>query len=201
VLVDPTIPGQYQRFARVAPNFTKYAAAGRAESAGFARSCVDALRSGDKDRKLPAGCPPSIAAFYPPPVIAALTPMQSDPNRVQTQSSMVEEMVRDTELGVKAGRNYGDLPLIVLSAPGDDDTLPAGAPRAFSFPPGTDPAVLREVPLLERELTLGHDEIARLSTRGSKREVRGTGHSIHVFRPGIVVSAVGEVIEQAGGTH
>jgi pimeloyl-ACP methyl ester carboxylesterase len=35
-----------------------------------------------------------------------------------------------------------------------------------------------------------HDEIARLSTRGSNQIVPGAGHDIHVDNPGAVVEAV-----------
>jgi hypothetical protein len=48
---------------------------------------------------------------------------------------------------------------------------------------------------MARELQLGHDALARLSTRGSKRVVLGTGHYIPLFKPDVVVSATKEVVE------
>jgi pimeloyl-ACP methyl ester carboxylesterase len=197
VLVDPTIPGQYQRFARVAPRFTAYAAEGRRAAHAAAAACAEALRSKGGGLALPKGCPPAISPTYPPSVVAALAPLQADPRRVITQSSMIEQMVASTRLAVKPRRNYGNVPLVVLSAPADDTTRPAGAPTAFSFPPGTDPRILGEVPALAAELDAGQAELARLSSAGVKREVLGAGHRIPLFRPDAVVSTVLEMVRRA----
>jgi pimeloyl-ACP methyl ester carboxylesterase len=201
VLVDPTIPGQYQVFARVAGNFTAFANRGRAQSVAAAKSCALFLSSGKANNSPPTGCPPAIASFYPQPVVKALTPLQSDAARVLAQSSMVEQMVHSTLLGLNPRRNYGSMPLIVLSAPANDASVPAGQPTAFSFPPDINPAVLAEVPNMARELQLGHDKLAKLSTRGSMRIVLGTGHQIPLFRPEIVVSTIREVVELARGLN
>jgi pimeloyl-ACP methyl ester carboxylesterase len=196
VLVDPTIPGQYQRFARIAPYFTAYVAEGRRAAHVAALACADALRSKVADAALPTGCPPPVPRPFPS-VVAALTPLQADPQRVLTQSSMVEQMANSTRRAVKAGRNFGDVPLVVLSAPAGDKTLPPGAPPAFSFPPGTDRRILDEVPALARELESGQEELARLSSVGVKRDVLGAGHRIPLFKPDAVVSTVREMIRRA----
>ncbi len=199
VLVDPTIPGQYQIFAKVAENFTNFANRGRAEGVAAAKACASFLRSGNTTGTAPAGCPPPISPFYPPSVIKALSPLQSDPARVLAQSSMVEQMVHSTQLGLNPRRNYGSMPLVVLVAPTDDTSVPAGLPTAFSFPPDVDPAVLAEVPKMASELQLGRDILAKLSTRGSRRFVLGTGHYIQQFRPDVVVSTTREVVESGRG--
>jgi pimeloyl-ACP methyl ester carboxylesterase len=197
VLVDPTFPSQYQRFARVAPRFTEEAARGRAESRAASTACAEALSALAPGRQLPPGCPPLVSQTYPRPIVAALDPLQSDPQRVLTQSSMTQQMFHSTELGLNPRRNYGDVPLIVLSAPADDSTVPPGVPMAFSFAPGTDPRILDEVPVLARELSGGHDELARLSSKGSKRVILGSGHMIQLIKPEIVISAVTGVVKQA----
>lgn len=195
VLVDPTIPGQYQRFGKVAPNFSAYAARGWAEGGAAARACANALRSGTA--AIPSGCPPIIPPTYPPAVIGALNPLLRQPERVLTQSSMIEQMAQSTKAGMNPHRNYGDLPLIVLSAAIADDKLPPDRPSAFTFPSNVDPRVTAEIPSMMRELSLGHDGLAALSSRGSKRIVRGVGHRIPLYKPDLVISATLEVIEQA----
>ena len=42
-----------------------------------------------------------------------------------------------------------------------------------------------------------HDELAKLSTAGSNRVVRGANHYIQFDKPGVVVDAVGEVVAAA----
>lgn len=195
VLVDPTFPGQYQRFAKLAPHFTEEAARGRTEAAAAGLACAKALVAHALEGA--PGCPPAVPPFYPAAIIAALTPLQAEPQRVMTQSSMVTEMVRDTELALNPGRTYGNIPLIVLSAPADDATVPPGVPVAFAFAPGTDPRILLEIPLLAREMSAGHTELALLSSNGAKRVVLGTGHQIPLIRPELVISTVNEVVEGA----
>jgi pimeloyl-ACP methyl ester carboxylesterase len=197
VLVDPSFPGQYQRFAKLAPHFTEEAARGRAEAAAVGLACAQALAAQALESARPRNCPPAIPPFYPAVIIAALTPLQDQPQRVTTQSSMVTEMFRDTELGLNPSRTYGNIPLIVLSAPADDATVPPGAPVAFDFAPGTDPRVLAEVPILAREMSAGHSELALLSSMGSKRVILGVGHQIPLIRPESVISAVAEVVQAA----
>jgi pimeloyl-ACP methyl ester carboxylesterase len=197
VLVDPTIPGQYQRFARIAPHFTAYAREGRVATHAAAAACAKALRANLAAASRPPNCPPTISPTYPPSVVAALTPLQGDPRRVLTQSSMIEQMENSTRLGLKRGRHYGDIPFVVLSAPAEDKTRPPGAPTAFSFPPGTDQRILDEVPALEGELAAGQAELARLSSAGLKRDILGAGHRIPLFKPDAVVSTVLAMVRQA----
>jgi pimeloyl-ACP methyl ester carboxylesterase len=197
VLVDPSFPDQYQRFAKLAPYFTEEAARGRAQAGAAALACAQALTALAVEVSRPPNCPPTVPPFYPAAIIAALTPLQAEPQRVLTQSSMVTEMVHDTELAVNPNRTYGSIPLIVLSAPADDATVPPGAPVAFAFAPGTDPRIFAEIPILARAMSAGHSELALLSSNGSKRVVRGVGHQIPLIRPDLVISTVNEVIERA----
>jgi len=62
-------------------------------------------------------------------------------------------------------------------------------------PPGKPQSELNKA--AEREVNAMHDEIAKLSTRGSNRLVPGAGHSIHVDKPRAVIEATLDVLKQA----
>jgi pimeloyl-ACP methyl ester carboxylesterase len=197
LLVDPTIPGQYQNFEQIAPHFTRFARSGRATGTAAALACAKALRNRLPEPERPGGCPPPIPPIYPQDVISALTPYQASPDHILTQSSLVTTMERSTKLGMNARRNYGDIPLVILSAPADDTTVPAGIPTAFSFPPDIDPVVLEEVPRMAAAIAAGHAALAKLSTRGSVRQFLGVGHYIPLIRPDLVIDAINELVEKA----
>ena len=80
--------------------------------------------------------------------------------------------------------HLGNLPLIVLTA--------ANAVSMFGLSPEE-----REVAKTVWETT--HDELARLSDRGVRRDVPDCGHMIQVERPDVVVAAVREVISAGQG--
>jgi len=82
-----------------------------------------------------------------------------------------------------AHRNLGDLPLIVLTA-GRIVWHPAFAAQ--------------EIEAMKRLRILFHEEHAALSSRGTRRDVPDSGHSIHLERPAVVVDAIRDVIIMSG---
>ena len=88
-----------------------------------------------------------------------------------------KDSVEDTE----AQRNYGALPLIVLTAA--DDT---GSP----LPPA-------EMAAIDRVWTAGHARMAGLSSVGVNFVISKSGHFIQMDQPAAVVSAIAEVVSQA----
>jgi pimeloyl-ACP methyl ester carboxylesterase len=78
-------------------------------------------------------------------------------------------------------RSLGALPLIVLTA------------AAPPFP--TPPEHARAIMAMWRA---SHDQLARLSTRGVRRDVPDVGHMIQIERPDVVAAAVREVCAMAG---
>jgi pimeloyl-ACP methyl ester carboxylesterase len=82
-----------------------------------------------------------------------------------------------------ARRDLGPLPLIVLTA------------GRIAWSPEFTSA---EIEAMTRLWTRFHDEHARLSTRGVRRDAPDCGHAIHIERPEVVVEAIREVIASAG---
>jgi pimeloyl-ACP methyl ester carboxylesterase len=81
-----------------------------------------------------------------------------------------------------ARRPLGEMPLIVLTA--------GGAVSMFGLPPA-------EVDAAKAVWETSHDELARFSDRGERRDVPGAGHMVQVERPEVVVAAIREVIAAA----
>ena len=81
-------------------------------------------------------------------------------------------------------RTFGDLPLICLTR----------AVSPYMIPGKTQSALNKAI---EAENLTMQAEVARLSTRGRNRVVRGAGHLIQADKPEAVVDAVFEVLEMA----
>ena len=77
-------------------------------------------------------------------------------------------------------RSYGDLPLIVLTAPAPDSPTPNGP----------DPEFIARGKIV----TDMHDEVARFSSRGVNRAVPGASHRTMISAPQAVIDAVDEVV-------
>ena len=82
-------------------------------------------------------------------------------------------------------RNYGDMPIIVLTS----TNLP-------DLPPGTpDPVSARaKFAPMDAEMHRGHAELAALSSRGVQRPVPDSGHYIQLDQPNALIGAIKEVI-------
>ncbi|MFM7348334.1 MAG: alpha/beta fold hydrolase [Erythrobacter sp.] len=185
VLVDPSIPGQAAKIAAVAPQTARFMEAFQAQILAYVRGCADALSSG---KLTPGGADPDGCLAYPPEVPAALRDalVRADmqPGRFATAASFTDAMHEEMALAVNPRRDLGAMPLIVLTAAEPPD-----------FPPDTPQAVTDEVQAVTVVFRAGHEEIARLSTRGVQRVVPGTSHNIQQIRPEAVVSAVSELVD------
>ena len=98
------------------------------------------------------------------------------------RSEEVNAAVSDEQLR-QARKSFGNLPLAYLTR-GVSPYLVPGKPQSE----------LNKA--TERDVLAMHDEIARLSSRGTNRVVPGAGHSIHVDKPQAVIDAIDEVLTQ-----
>jgi hypothetical protein len=100
----------------------------------------------------------------------------------------------NTDLGsrpaVNPARNYGSMPLVVLSAP-----------RQTELPPGLTPerqALLRaEARATFADDSKGHEELAVLSSIGIRKLVPNVGHFIQADNPDVVIEAIAGIVEAA----
>jgi pimeloyl-ACP methyl ester carboxylesterase len=84
----------------------------------------------------------------------------------------------------RARRHLGTMPLILLTA--------ANAVSMFGFPRA-------ESQTAKALWETTHEELARLSDRGMRRDVPDCGHMIPVERPKAVIAAIREVIAAEAG--
>lgn len=186
VLVDPGIPDQIARFRRAAPAFEATIEASNAKRPELLRKCAlwisrGGIHSGAPD---PGECL-SFPDDYPPALAKSLARLDLSNARWAANISLSEQFAADTHIVVNPRRNYGSLPLIVLTS----SKLPA-------FTANTSPAVIRDAPRLLAELNAAHNELAALSTRGVNRSVPDSGHYIQIEHPEAVLCAVEEVASQ-----
>lgn len=187
VLVDPSIPDQQNRMATAAPAFA--ASMDKYMSNGLALydRCLAGLKSG----KLKLGAPDPDGCLgyppdYPPALTRALATKDTNPLRFTASKSLAQNFASDGEMVADPKRNYGDMPLIVLTAT-KDQKLPPNIPA----PPKEQMAAFHA------EWERGHDQIAALSSRGVNRRVPDATHYIQYDRPQAVIDAVAEVVREA----
>jgi len=187
VLVDPSFPEQHSRLAKVAPVFTASLDHFAAGNLDLYDRCLAGLKSGKL--KLgspdPEGClgyPPD----YPPELTKALATRDTNPLRFTAARSLTKNFEADAGLVSDPKRNFGDMPLIVLTATKDQQL-----PPTISAPPKEQMAAFHA------EWTHAHDEIAALSSRGVNRRVPDASHYIQYDQPQTVIDAVKEVVTAA----
>lgn len=180
VLVDTSVPNQAQRFGEVAPGVVKAEAALTTFNTDRQRACADDLASGKMklDDAQWSACfrfPPELS----PTMVTAFKRIDPDPARMRTKLSLVEHFAANAEAAANPARNYGDLPLVVLTQ-GD-----------ISGPPGAKP---EEIAAMKAGWIAWHDDYAKLSSRGVNLIVRGAGHNIQTDKPEAVIGAVDAVL-------
>ena len=183
VLVDPSTPDQFAVYARVAPLLDEQTKVTMAAGVAEMRKCAADLRDGTvaPGKPDPAGCLRPIPSAYPAALREAIGELDG-PERLETVASFNATVAESAALVVHPARNYGDMPLIVLSA---TDRPPL---------PGVAPDLLAQ--FIEM-INLGHDELAALSTRGVNARVPGATHSIQEVKPQAVIDAIVAVVAQA----
>ena len=94
-------------------------------------------------------------------------------------------LVMSTRLVVDPNRNYGNMPMIVLTST-----------KVPELPPGTPDAASARATFaaMDAEMHRGHAELAALSSRGVQRLVPDSGHYIQLDQPDAVIGAIEEVI-------
>lgn len=103
-------------------------------------------------------------------------------SEAESMSSLSGDPADSDSAQLKAeARDLGPLPMIVLTGADTGGT------------DANDPRVRAGKALWKA----GHDALAACSTRGVSRMVPQSGHSIHLDQPGVVVSAVLEIVEEA----
>lgn len=184
VLIDPSFPGQHMLSRRI------YGAVPDANSTMIVqrmRSCAAEIRSG---RSRLGGPDPSGCFEYPAnfssELSQALGRKVSDPIQYETMASFLSSFPEDSALAMNADRNYGAMPLRVLSAVGP-------IPQSSETP--SDRAA--RIAAFWAEGRRAHAALAALSTRGIHVQVEGADHYIQTSQPRAVIDAVAEVVEQA----
>ena len=181
VLIDPSFPGQFS----VKP-------AGKsdteADRTAYLRKCAANIRSGElnDDTSDPDKCL-AFPLVIPPVMSEALKEKTlGSPLQYETQSSFNSSGPESSRLVVDPNRDYGAMPLIVLSA--------LWEPRI--------PRVILDV--LSPELAHDHERIDRgqqalaaLSINGVHQRVPDTGHYIQKDQPQVVIDAVEKVVSEA----
>ena len=188
VLVDPSIPDQKNRLGQAAPAFAQSMNANTASSLAVYARCIAGLKSGTLKigSKDPDGCL-GYPADYPRDLTLALDQRDLNPLRFAAAESMFQNFDADGPSMINPTRNYGSMPLIVLTATKD----PA------AWPPGFSQAAKDELPAFHALWVRGHDEYAALSSRGVNRRVPDSTHYIQYDQPQVVIDAVDEVVAVA----
>jgi len=196
VLVDPSFPDQETSLSHAAPQHAQYMLSLRNPLADQIRKCSASLKAGalrqggpDPDNCLHPQWPPS----YPPELTTALTKITAEASPAQIQAAWDTLvfftspylLAKDSKLVVNPRRDYGAMPLIVLT-------------RTEFRPPLDFPVAARaEIPAEEAAWNAGHDAIAALSSRGVNARVPGTPHFIHAVKPQVVIDAIEQVVREA----
>lgn len=172
VLIDPSVENQIPIMEKAVPAIAE----GDRRALRQRKACADPARPADIVkycvRPPPASFPPDLAKRF----TAALGLGASQ----TVYSETLSFQDRDSRQVIAERRPLGALPLIVLTRGKLDDDLPP------------DQAAIQARMLMQL-----HDEVAKLSSRGSNRRIDGAGHYIHLDKPDAVVSAVGEVLAAA----
>lgn len=167
VLVDPSGDGQGGRFKAAMPE--AFAALEAEENKVKSLNCVAKLRA-----QLHAQADPLAKDCF-----------SNDADMIESTLSETDAMaVASTEELTESRRQWGDMPLIVLTR-GDYDK---GMPPSFSK---ADRDGMKKIWIAM------HDEMTALSTAGQHRTIEGAGHSIQRDKPLAVIMAVNDVIAAA----
>lgn len=186
VSVDGSFPDQMARFREGPPAIMAFVEAMEAAETERVKRCLLDLQAG----RVTIGSPDpddclQFPSDYPAEISAVMARLESDGRRLATRTSLNDHMDQSSAELANPARDYGDIPLVVLTA----GATPAGVPEP----------VLAAWPQHAAVWMRGHDEVAALSSRGVNRLVPDAGHYIQTDRPDIVIATVIEVVEAARG--
>jgi pimeloyl-ACP methyl ester carboxylesterase len=205
VLVDPDIPDRAAVDERLAPQFAAVSRTLQDQYVKRRQDCAAGLRAGTLKsgtaRFEQCTAPPVPDSF--PQLRAAIARLNADPARLLTQASLENEHYNSSRQISNPQRHYGDMPLIVLTAGRDEESIMGAVAR---LPPGTAGAgTPRELAQLREQITrfiregwnAAHETYAALSSRGRHQLVPDSTHDIAGHQPDVVVSAVIEVLNES----
>jgi pimeloyl-ACP methyl ester carboxylesterase len=186
VLVDPAIPDEAAVRERVAPKFATFGDIAPRTGLKRLRQCAAEIRSNTLKRGTPGfdrcTAQPLPAAFSS--LSVRLAQLNADPARLLTQASAMANAVRSGSEVVNPKRNYGDMPLMVLTA------------GRHPIPPSMPADVREQAALYFRTLASANDAYAALSTRGRNQLVPDSGHLIQLENPAAVIEAINSVLAE-----
>jgi pimeloyl-ACP methyl ester carboxylesterase len=182
VLVDPALPDQDRLARLVAPKYAAFLRDGDDQSAALLKKCAAELKSG----VLSIGSPDPDQCFdyspsFPPELTAALIRLDHNPARLMTEASTHEQFAPSSHIVVNLKRNYGSIPIRVLTASEPLPDTPADA--------------LAARPPFAAEKLRAHRAIAALSTDGIDKVV-ACSHEIQTLKPEVVIDTVVEVVDK-----
>lgn len=177
VLVDPAFPDQAVRLRRAAPKLMAWSESGDRQVFAGVQACIDALKNGTAaGSHLPSDCAGQRRGT-PAPFRAALAAWDRQAAYWETYLSDFVERDRNATETIDPRRTLGERPLVVF---GSGVLRLSGAPAA----------VAEEIPSLQAEIARGHEELARLSTKGAYIPVPRAGHAIMLEKPDLVTEAI-----------
>jgi len=182
VLVDPRGDRVFERLTAAAPSM---AGAGKRDRRQVRRNAVIAAQKPHPGSAQYEGLAATAQPQLTDAVNAALRDATLRPSTWRTIASEGDSLDGASmgELDA-ARRRLGQMPLIVLTA--------ANAVSMFGLPP-------KESEAARAVWETTHEELARLSDRGVRRDVPDCGHMIQVERPDSVVAAIREVAAAGQG--
>jgi pimeloyl-ACP methyl ester carboxylesterase len=189
VFVDPSIPDQDATIERAAPALAAFMEQYHDAGLQQLRSCLESRGAAPsaEGHPVPPPCFPYPSEF-PPELTAELTRLDADRSRTLAFISLEVNFNASSRSLVDRLRRFGNMPLIVLSAAGEEgylSQLPQDARNEF--------------PAFRAAFIQGHRLIAALSTRGVHRAITNSGHYIQNEQPEAVLAAIEEVIRLARG--
>lgn len=183
VMVDSSIPDQVAIMNRVGVQTPDIASNPVVQITGKCAAAIRAgtARMGGPD---PDNCftyPP----FFPDALAKAFGEKVSNPVQYETIGSFLTSANEGGAIVLNPARNYGDMPLLVLTA-------------TVQPPPPDVPAEQRAAwEAFNEEWSRAHDALAALSTRGVNMRVPGADHYIQRSKPQVVIDAVEAVVAEA----
>jgi len=187
VLIDPSVPDQQALLARIAPALAQPRDPATDPLLQLLRKCAADLRNGTAKagRPDPDGCftyPPT----WPPALRAAFAAHASNnPLLFESVASHLMSFPEDSRIAINPARDYGNMPLIVLTA------------TENPVPPDASADVRAQMPLWAEAWNKAHDALAALSKRGINVRVPGANHYIQQSKPQAVIDAVKTVIRES----
>jgi pimeloyl-ACP methyl ester carboxylesterase len=182
LMIDPVVPGWDAIAEQLFPGF-------RVDGDRFVATlaaCESLAAEGQLQVRSPANkqcLPPPDPRFTKAVQTARDATKQRPGYWLDLRSEAVSEDDADMLELQSARRTFGDMPLLILSAPLDASTY-----RQYG-------ATREQITKLTRARTTVRDQIAALSQRGIQCAISDTGHFIQLDRPAVVIDAIRRLIQ------